>query len=201
LKGLISDREKRRFHACGLHQPIAYLNKMITSSFVLADGTCTDPTFEEGGSPKCMNVMAAGVDSVLVDAYAALVLGHRPRDIGYIRIAEEIGIGSADLDAADIIVVGSGGEAVQHTRASSLDAAAARIDARSACSACYANLVSALLTLDYTGDNVCIGQEFKGQTGAVGCGNCTNGFNVSIPGCPPDTQTIIKELKHLRRDT
>ncbi len=201
LKGLISDSEKRRFHACGLHQPIAYLNKMIASSFVIADGTWADPTFEEGGNPACMNVMAAGTDSVLIDAYAASVLGHRPRDIGYIRIAEQIGIGSADLDGADIIVVGSDGEAVQHTRAKSLDAAAAKIDAHSACSACYANLVSALLTLDYTGDNVCIGQEFKGKSGRIGCGKCTSGFDVSIPGCPPDTDTIMRELKQLRRDT
>lgn len=200
MKGLIPDKEKRRFHAIGLHKPIAYLNKMITSSFVIADGTCADPTFEEGGSPACMNVMAAGVDSVLVDAYAATVLGHRPRDIGYIRIAEEHGIGSADLDSADIIAVGSGGSAVRHTQAKALDTAKAKIDARSACSACYANLVSALLALDYSGPDVCIGQAFKGRTGDVGCGQCTSGFDVSIPGCPPDTETMMKTLKQLRRD-
>ena len=198
MKGLIPDREKRRFHTIGLHKPIAYLNKMIAPSLTIADGTMTDPTFEEGGSPECLNVMAAGTDSVLVDAYAADVLGLRPRDVEYINIAEKIGVGSADLEHADILCLSEGKAAPRHTRADTLSAVAARIDARDACSACYANLVHALLALDKKDISVCVGQGFRGKTGDFGSGDCTSGFRCSIKGCPPSAEDIIDAIKSLR---
>ena len=201
MKGLISDREKRRFHTMGLHKPIAYLNRMIAPSLTIADGTMTDPTFEEGGSPVCLNVMAAGTDSVLIDAYAADVLGLDVRDVEYIGIAEEIGVGSADLAQANVICIGEGAAAPVRTRADVLSAAAACIDARDACSACYANLVHALLALDAQDIKVCVGQGFRGKAGDIGSGNCTSGFRHSISGCPPRAEDIIEGLTGLRRQT
>ncbi|MDD5016638.1 MAG: DUF362 domain-containing protein [Eubacteriales bacterium] len=201
LKGLIPDREKRRFHAMGLHKPIAYLNKMIRPALTIADGICTDSGFEEGGNPVRRNTMVAGTDSVLVDAYAAALLGYSARSIGYIKIAEEIGVGSADMDGADIGYIGGTGPAVQHTRSVALEAAKARIDAREACSACYGNLVSALIQMGDCGNiSVCVGQGFKGEHGGIGCGNCTSGFDFCIKGCPPGADMILEELEKLRGD-
>jgi len=37
LKGCISDSEKRKFHRQGLHQPIAYLNKLLKQDLIIID--------------------------------------------------------------------------------------------------------------------------------------------------------------------
>lgn len=199
MKGLISDREKRRYHTLGLHEPIAYLNAMIRSAMTIADGIWADPGFEEGGNPVRGNVMAAGDDSVLIDAYAAKRLGRSARDIGYIRIAEELGLGSADLSKAEVIELGG-----EHTDAAASagvsEAVKRRIDERGACSACYANLASALTQLgEVAGETpVCVGQGFRCQSGEIGCGNCTSQFKHCIKGCPPRTEDIVKYLKEIK---
>ena len=201
LKGLIPDREKRRFHAMGLHKPIAYLNKMISPQLTIADGILTDPGFEEGGNPVRMNTMVAGKDSVLIDAYAAELLGYDPSDIGYIDIASKIGVGSADLAGADIVYLNGKEQLPQHTRLEALRSAKAHIRQGSACSACYGNLVSALLGIEEAdlGDiQICVGQDYKGKAGDIGCGSCTSGFQHCIEGCPPAADEIEKEIKKLR---
>ena len=203
LKGLISDHEKRRFHAMGLHKPIAYLNKMIAPALTIADGICADPGFEEGGNPVRKDIMIAGTDSVLVDAYAAELLGHRANAIEYINIAQEIGIGSNDLESTDFVYIGGRRQTPVHTRPQEIEEAKKHIVAREACSACYGSLVGALIQMGAEcGDmEVCVGQGYKGKSGRIGSGNCTSRFDFCIKGCPPNTETIIKELQNLRRDT
>lgn len=202
LKGLITDKEKRRFHALGLDKPIAYLNKMIYPALTIADGTYADQDFEEGGNPVAMNTMIAGTDSVLLDAYAANMLGYTPDEIGYLRIAGEIGIGSSDLENADIIYINSKQQTVQHVGSQKLLKAKVHVIQKDACSACYSNLVSALIQIkDDLGDmQICVGQGFRGETGDIGCGNCTNGFDHYIEGCPASADDIIKQLTQIRRD-
>lgn len=205
LKGLIPDREKRRFHEMGLHKPIAYLNKMIHSSLTIADGTCTDPNFEEGGRPARLNTMLGGTDSVLVDAYAAGLLGYKPSDIEYITIAERIGVGSADVSGAEIFYLNNAQQTAQVTRSAALEAARALTNANKACSACYGNLLSALIRLAEAGipmdARVSVGQGFRGSSGAVGCGECAKGFSVYVKGCPPTADDIFAHLKATRRTT
>lgn len=201
MKGLIPDREKRRFHSLGLHKPIAYLGRMIAPALTIADGTCADPGFEEGGNPKSMNVMAAGVDSVLIDAYAAKLLGYGPYDIEYIKIAEQIGAGSADIESAEIVNVSGGGAAMRRGHSDELEAARAHIEQRDACSACCANLLGALRRIggQNLGDmKICVGQGFKGKSGEIGSGDCTSGFKRCIKGCPPDIEHIEQEVLALR---
>ncbi|MCD7885251.1 MAG: DUF362 domain-containing protein, partial [Lachnospiraceae bacterium] len=42
MKGLIPNREKRRFHSMGLHDPIAHLNAGIHQDFIVVDHICGD---------------------------------------------------------------------------------------------------------------------------------------------------------------
>jgi hypothetical protein len=169
---------------------------MIRPALTIADGIWTDPGFEEGGNPVRGNVMVAGDDSVLIDAYAAKRLGLTPRDIGYIRLAEQLGVGSAALDAAEIVELYGARTEAERTGGVP-ETLKARIDERGACSACYANLVSALMTLDDMAGNgtICVGQGFRGQHGKLGCGNCTSRFEHSIKGCPPTTADIVQYFK------
>lgn len=67
-----------------------------------------DLNFEEGGNSVQMNRIIAGKDPVLIDAYAANLLGFEIDEVPYIGLAEKIGVGSADLVRADIVELSLG---------------------------------------------------------------------------------------------
>ncbi len=48
MKGLIPNKEKRHFHAMGLHKPIAHLNTVLRQDFIVVDNICGDLDFEDG---------------------------------------------------------------------------------------------------------------------------------------------------------
>jgi hypothetical protein len=72
---------------------------------------------------------------------------------------------------------------------------------REACSACFAGLVQALRRLEAEGrlqtlrDIVAVGQGYKGETGMLGMGRCTRGFQASVPGCPPTAAAAYAFLR------
>lgn len=94
----------------GLHRPIACLNTIIHQDLILADNICGDLDFEEGGSPVAMNRILAFRDPVLCDSFAAEIMGYEPYDIEYIRLAEELGVGSADTEGPDSCPEPGGGD-------------------------------------------------------------------------------------------
>ncbi len=198
LKGCLPDSEKRRFHSMGLHKPIAHLGAILKPGLNLVDAIAGDLTFEEGGNPVQMDRIFAGKDAVLVDAYAASLLGYAPADIAYIPMAQRMGAGSADLAKAVFIEYEEekkrAGRFQPSGRAKKL---AGRVVAQEACSACYGSLIHALHRLDETGrlgdlrGKVCIGQGFRGQrNGGIGVGACTAGFTNTVGGCPPTARSI-----------
>jgi uncharacterized protein (DUF362 family) len=195
LKGCMPDDEKNRFHELGLHEPIARLNTVLKPGFILADAICGDLDFEEGGNPVPMNRVVAALDPVLMDAYACRLMGHEVSDVAYIGLAEEYGVGSADLSAARVTELGDR-EAAPAAGPSAarvsgrVKALASRIEERSACSACYAALVHGLARLEERGElasldralaklperRIAIGRGFRGVGyRGIGCGVCARG--------------------------
>ncbi|HBU11928.1 MAG TPA: iron-sulfur cluster-binding protein [Clostridiales bacterium] len=203
LKGCISDAEKRRFHTLGLHQPIAHLNTLIKTDFILVDSLCGDLDFEEGGNPVRMNRVLCGKDPVLVDAYIASAMGYDPYEIGYIKLAEQLSVGSADIEGATVSTIRKDSTKARGSSSRKVGQLAKAVDARDACSACYANLIHALARLEGEGklrafykNKICIGQGFKGvEKDGVGVGNCAAGLSQNISGCPPDARRILAFLK------
>ncbi|MEI6875835.1 MAG: DUF362 domain-containing protein [Spirochaetota bacterium] len=206
LKGCMPDDEKSRFHAEGLHEPIARLNTVLRPGFILADGICGDLDFEEGGNPVRMDRLVAGRDPVLLDAYVCRLLGHDLADVPCIGIAESLGVGSADLSLARITTIGDvrGAPAIPPASGKA-KRLVSRIEERSACSACYAALVHGLARLDERGGlprldaalasmpeaRIAIGQGFRGSgRKGIGCGVCTMGAERFVPGCPPDGEAV-----------
>jgi uncharacterized protein (DUF362 family) len=203
-KGIIPDREKRRFHTLGLHGPIAHLNTVARSDFIVADGICGDLDFEEGGNPVHGGRVFAARDPVLCDAWAAEQMGYRPEEIPYIGLAEKLGAGRSgparirELNRpafppgeASGGLSGPGGKVRQLAR---------HIGESNACSACYAALVFALSRLDRgelarLGGKVAVGQGFRGKSGALGSGNCCSGFAGFCPGCPPSGAEVLAFLR------
>lgn len=200
LKGLLPDREKRRFHSLGLHKPIAHLNAFLKQDFIVADHICGDPDFEEGGNPLVRNGIIAARDPVLLDAYAARLLGYVPEEIEYILLAAGLGVGSMDLEQLQIIVTeGESTEALPDTRR--LLEVRYAVDAVDSCSGCYGNLLQAMLRLKEEGISlpedlkIGIGQGWQGKPGAFGVGRCTSCFSESVPGCPPTEEAMYEALR------
>jgi hypothetical protein len=203
-KGIMPNREKRRFHELGLTRPIAHLNTVARNDFILVDGICGDLDFEEGGNPVYGGRLFAALDPVLCDAWAANQMGYTTEDIPYIGLAESLGIGSADLSKVLVTEVNeppAGAAKPQPTGKARRLGAYAEED--NACSACYAALIFALShleggTLKRLPGKICIGQGFKGKAGQLGVGNCTKNFQHSVPGCPPSAADILRFLKNYR---
>lgn len=201
-KGLIPNSEKRRFHTLGLHKPIAHLNRAIHQDFILVDNICGDLDFEEGGNPVVMNRILGFKDPVLCDSFAAESMGYHPYEIPYIRIAEEIGVGSTKTSQAVITDLTPGGytgtEGKPGRRVQQLSRFTTSKDA---CSACYGSLIYALDRLNDEGilntqkEEICIGQGYRGKTGVIGIGNCTKCFDKNVGGCPPKAVDIVSFLR------
>jgi len=207
-KGIIPDSEKRRFHALGLHKPIAHLNTVARNDFIIVDGICGDLDFEQGGNPVYAGRMFAARDPVLCDAWAAAQMGYTVRDIPYIGLAEKLGVGSADIRNAKVRELNSASQAAAPTPSGKARQLAEYIAESNACSACYASLVFAFSRLGPNTvrelamrfkEKFCVGQGYKGKQGTLGIGQCTSSFKLSCPGCPPSGADVLAFLRATSR--
>ena len=208
LKGLIPNKEKRRFHALGLYKPIAYLNKVIHQDFILVDNICGDLDFEDGGNPCVMNRVLAGRDPVLLDAWLCHEMNYETSDVPYITLAAEQKVGEDDYTKANVRYLNP--EADRKIPVSrKLVELQDYVDEVESCSACYGYLLPALDRLKEEGfmteqfrsklheiGKICIGQGFRDKTGILGVGTCTGNFQYSLQGCPPTETQIYEFLKN-----
>ena len=199
LKGCIPDREKRRFHALGLTEPIAALGAALRPGLVVVDSICGDLCFEEGGTPVRTNTMFAGTDAVQVDAYARSLMGLEPPEVPYIELAERYGGGKAHWDKHDLVQLNEPSEA-ETTGYGQPQGTVARltrhVHEREACSACFAALVRALYVSRRGSDKeIYIGQGWRGKApDGLGIGSCCRGASDNVPGCPPTAEAIARML-------
>lgn len=202
MKGCISNREKRKFHQQGLHAPIAYLNKVLKQDLIIVDGIYGDLDFEEGGNPVQMNRILLGNDPVLIDSYAARLLGYQPAEIKYITLAAKLGVGSNRLEQAEVIELNQDHQSTQLRADGKIKNLAAKVKAGSACSACYGSLIHALKRIDQQGKldqlrkPIKIGQDYqKQQLAGLGIGSCCSKAEKFVPGCPPSAGDILEFLQ------
>lgn len=215
LKGLLPNKEKRQFHAWGLHKPIAHLNVGIRQDLIVVDNICGDLDFEDGGNPVVRNCIMIAQDPVLTDSYGCHLMHIPVEDVDYIGIAERLGVGSADLSKASIRVIADTPEWFDRElpgadKVMILKDAVEEIDS---CSACYGYLIPALdmlkeegrfdellRTLQRLDVKIGIGQGYRGKSGCIGIGNCTKGFDFCIQGCPPTEHEILDGLKEFLKN-
>ena len=69
---------------------------------------CGDLDFEEGGNPVTMNRILCARDPVLVDAFACRTLGYDMDEVTYISLAEKLGVGSANVENAELLDLNKG---------------------------------------------------------------------------------------------
>lgn len=201
MKGLIPNKEKRHFHTMGLHKPIAHLNTKLHQDFIVVDNICGDWDFEDGGNPVVMNRVMAVADPVLCDAYVCDLMGYAVDDVPYVRMAEQMGVGSADLGNLKIITLNQSETEVKIPETKKILELKDAVEEVESCSACYGYLIPALDRLKEDGlfekiqDKICIGQGYRGQSGKLGVGNCTRNFEYCVKGCPPTEDEIYEFLK------
>lgn len=195
-KGCIPDKEKRRFHTEGLMKPIAALAAALRPQLTIVDSICGDLDFEEGGSPVHTGRMYLGTDPVQVDAYGCQLLGLDLSEAPYIALAEEWGAGSSRVEPEDVVLLNQPDPLAAYPRPSRKVAALTRrVDARSACSACYAALVRALHLSGAEPEKIAIGQGWKGVPfDGLGVGSCCGQAACQVKGCPPTVADIMSAL-------
>lgn len=195
-KGCIPDQEKRRFHTEGLMKPIAALAAALRPGLTIVDSICGDLDFEEGGNPVHTGRMYLGTDPVQIDAYGCRLLGLDPSEAPYIALAEKWGTGSSQMEPEDIVLLNQPGPSASYPAPSRKVAALTQeVDARSACSACYASLVRALHLSGAKPGKTAIGQDWKGVPfEGLGIGRCCDGAARQVKGCPPSVADIIAAL-------
>jgi uncharacterized protein (DUF362 family) len=100
--GSVDDR--RPWHREGLHQCIADYCTAVKPHLVIVDATriLMSKGPQGPGDLAYPNEIIFSTDIVAADAYAATLLKKTPMDIGYIRIAQEMGLGCADLTKMQI---------------------------------------------------------------------------------------------------
>ena len=217
LKGIIPNSEKRRFHAMGLHRPIAHLNGGVRQDFIVIDHICGDPEIEDGGHPLTTNCIMAALDPVLTDAYVCSILDCQPALAAYVGLAADLGVGTDDLSTLKVTVLegtdregaeydevgneSAGNESIpRNFRRISVGSSVTDIDS---CSACYTNLCEALDRLAAEGrlehfeEKICIGQGYKKKNGKIGVGSCTSRFEHTLKGCPPKAEEIYRFLDRI----
>ena len=97
-------------------------------------------------SSAVRNCVMVAKDPVLVDAYAASLLGYRPSDIDYIMVAEKLGSGCSDLSKLHIVTLEGENTEDLPDKHKILDVNYA-VEEVESCSACYGMLISALSQL------------------------------------------------------
>ena len=194
-KGCLPDKEKRRFHAEGLMEPIAALAAALRPDLTIVDSICGDLNFEEGGNPVPTGRMMLGTDMVQLDAYGCRLMGLEPDQVPYIGLAEGWGAGSAALGEGELVRLNAPTDGAEYPRPSGTVASLTRnVQARSACSACYASLVRALYR-SRSGRPVAIGQGWKGVPfDGLGVGACCDCAAKQEKGCPPSADDILRAL-------
>lgn len=202
-KGCIPDHEKRRFHALGLHRPIAALAAVLRPALTIVDSICGDLNFEEGGNPIRTQRIFMGEDPVQLDAYGCALMGVQPEQVEYLAYAQAYGAGRMEYTQEDIVML----HRPQETSRESYNGKAAYlgkyVQQEQACSACYGSLIHALYRLEQQGQRklrelppICIGQGWQGkQISGIGIGKCCDGAQVQVKGCPPSAQAILQTLQ------
>ncbi|MCL1997800.1 MAG: DUF362 domain-containing protein [Turicibacter sp.] len=199
LKGCIPEAEMRRYHTLGLHQPIAALATTLPVHYNVVDSICGDLSFEEGGTPVETNRIIAGRDMLTVDSFCAELIGYRPEDIGYLKLARDNGLGKFfSPENTKVVELNADKKPSASQKSVRLSERYSRyITENAACSVCYSALVYGLHRLGGAPrSKICIGQGFRGKAeNAVGIGDCTRNFDKFVAGCPPKAVDITEFLR------
>jgi uncharacterized protein (DUF362 family) len=219
MKGIVREKDKKRYHLWGLSQCIVDLNKLLQPHITIEDGTIGmegyGPVY---GTPANLGVIISSFDVVAADCIAAEVMDIRPDTIEYLKLAIEQGLGNGNI--SDIEIKGLQVKDVRKKfSAASLEEEELKkyniqILEDGACSGCRTTLEAFIYRMqndkllsnikDHTfvlGQNVNVPGNLKGTI--VKFGACTKTLDIEtnnqelyyVQGCPPHPETTSDYIK------
>jgi uncharacterized protein (DUF362 family) len=113
LHGIISDEDKIFGHSYHkLPTKLTDFLRVRTPDITIVDGVIAqEADHAEDGMPVGLGLIIAGRDVVSVDAVCSEIMGINPLDVDTTRVADQYGLGEADLSAVDIV-----GESIEDVR-------------------------------------------------------------------------------------
>lgn len=218
MKGIVSDKNKRRFHSLGVEEGIIDINKVALPDITIIDGTVgMEGDGPLNGTPANMNVLIASLDPLAAEIVAIKAMGLDPESMRYIQLAYEAGFGEKDINKIDI--VGENLECITkkfktsyYTKKKYEDKNIVVHDEQ-ACSACRDSIIKFMRDIKSRGNNevhVVAGSttEFSDEIGykcrSIGIGKCLythkDLFDGYVPGCPPLKKDIKKIYNMLNKE-
>lgn len=219
MKGVLSDKDKRRFHSWGLEEGIIDVNRIVLPDLTIIDGLIgmegDGPLY---GTPANAKLLIASFDPLAAEVAAINAMGFDHEAMAYIQMAYEAGFGEKHLSKIDM--VGDDLDSVKRMFKSSYydgktfhDGKIRVYDTR-ACSACRSVLngyvreaAGALKEKDIgltflAGDLSGNGNQMDGAT--IGIGKCLYEHKQEctcyVPGCPPKKRNIKAAVEQLIDD-
>jgi uncharacterized protein (DUF362 family) len=214
LKGVIQKPTKRLFHRIGLARAIVDLNRAVPIDLNVVDAIHAmeglGPSF---GEIIEMDVVMAGRDVYSLDVVGAWVMGVKPEELEYLKLAT--GLGLVGLDGCGIEVVGERVSAVARSfRRPPMELSPQEgitIIEKGACSACRGTIRSVFYDLEREGKLgevkdlvMLVGPQAElpddlEQTPLI-MGICLQHLKEDgryVVGCPPNNDKMLEAIKEL----
>lgn len=217
MKGVVNDKDKRKFHSWGLEEGIIDINKVVLADLTIIDGVIgMEGDGPQDGEPANAKMLIASFDALAAEVVAIQAMGFDHTSIKYVQMAYDAGFGEKDL--SKINIVGDGLENVKKNFATkfycekSFNDEKIKVRDIHACSSCRVVINGYVkeeknLNLDktitlYAGD--VNSNEINDDGIKIGIGNCLINnkelFNVHVHGCPPQRRHIKEAVKKIQND-
>jgi uncharacterized protein (DUF362 family) len=202
MKGVLPGYEKRRTHTLGLDRGIVDLNRVMKPHLTVVDGLVgLAGTHTRAEDRMALACIVASTDVVAVDAVCATLMGFDVDEILHVRLADEAGLGEADLDRIQIYgerIAAIARPFLPYAEAARRRFGSATIIEKASCTGCYGEMESAFFYLEKAGftdrlkelvlvmgtpDEV---PDLEGTPVIVGkCPSDHKHLGIWVPGCPP----------------
>ncbi|WP_130862599.1 DUF362 domain-containing protein [Bacilliculturomica massiliensis] len=217
-KGLITDQNKKAFHAQGLIEGVCDLIQTVKPVLEIVDGTFGQqglgPIF---GETKEMNLIVGSRDLVACETVTGLIMGYEPEEVMLTGAASRRGLGEMDMTRIEVV-----GEKIEDVKSRFKRSSEIEIEGlpssfrlifdEQACTGCRNTVISSLMDMkaqelfEYLENmNVIVGPvkyedlpKDADPENTVLIGKCTNhlkeyGFR-SVKGCPPGNADTVQGI-------
>ena len=225
-KGLLTDVQKKQFHAIGLVESVCDLVQTIKPVLEIIDGTYGQqglgPIF---GETKKMDLIVGSKDLVACEAVASTIMGYEPEKVMITATAYKRGLGEMDLNKIEVV-----GEKIENVKSRFKRSSEVEIEGipksfrlifdSQACTGCHNTVLSSLMDMKaqdlfpyLENMNVLVGPVTEDQLppdatpeNTVCIGLCAKksvgdkrGFRCGI-GCPPGNVDTVRAILGDRKE-
>jgi len=201
LVGLLPGYTTRIVHMAGVDESIVDLNVLRPQQLVVSDATTVvEGNYPMDGDLREVGVLGASTDAVALDSVMASMAGFDSTEVVYLRLAQQRGLGVADLERIRVVGLTRAEAAFPMRQAPCVPTSThpgVRIYAESACVPCQRYIAAAMKLLEpelreFQGELTIVSgplrelPELRGQVVLVG--NSTYEHRergIFVEGCPP----------------